>query len=78
MIIEDKRHKNIVTFNDLNCGAVFEFNNQLYLKISSIIPCGNETNEITANVINLGTYSLFYFLDSVKVIPLKTKLIIEK
>lgn len=75
MIIEDKRHKNTVIFNDLANDAIFEYNNQIYLKIS------NDAlfiNEIKINVINLGTYNLFYFPESVEIIPLKTRLIIEK
>lgn len=75
MIIEDKRHKNMVTFDDLDCGAVFEFENQIYLKLSNSML---SLSKIKINTINLGTNNLFCFSKSVEVIPLKTKLILEE
>lgn len=75
MIIEDKRRENTVIFNDLADGAVFEYDSQIYLKLSNSIL---SISKIKINTINLDTNNLFCFSKSVEVVPLKTKLIIEK
>ena len=74
MIIENRRYKNAVTFNDLTCGAVFEFNNRVYLKLPNDILFKNKAR---INAIDLGNNRITQLPNSVVVTPLKAKLITE-